>query len=132
MTGRFDAQVAVALEGVVDPCSVVSGAPLSVIDMGLILGWKVDENDNLVVHMDTTSPGCMMAGHFVADGERRLRQIPGLRSVTVLVQPSGEWTSQRITAHGHEVRDARRNFTLPSQRGLDEAVRERPSGAQNA
>jgi metal-sulfur cluster biosynthetic enzyme len=132
MTGRFDAQVKAALEGVVDPCSVASGAPLSVIDMGLVLGWKVDENDDLVVRIDTTSPGCLMAGHFVADGERRLRQIPGLRSATVVVQPSGEWTSQRISAHGNEVLSARRMLALLRQLGPEEPKREGVSGVRSA
>jgi metal-sulfur cluster biosynthetic enzyme len=132
MTGRFDAQVKVALEGVVDPCSVASGAPLSVLDMGLVLGWEVDENDDLVVRIDTTSPGCLMAAHIVADGERRLRQITGLRSATVVVQPSGEWTSERITGHGHEVLRARRTLALLRQLGPEEPGREGVSGVRSA
>jgi metal-sulfur cluster biosynthetic enzyme len=43
-----------------------------------------------------------MSGHFVADAQRRLQAILGLREVIVRVDPSGDWSPDRISARGME------------------------------
>jgi metal-sulfur cluster biosynthetic enzyme len=98
------------LAAVPDPCSVAAGAPLGLLDMGLVRSWQVDAEDRLTVVLDVTSPACMMAGHFVADAEARLKAIPGLRGVVVRVEPSLEWSEERLTPRGREILERRRSL----------------------
>jgi metal-sulfur cluster biosynthetic enzyme len=109
--------VAQALAAVPDPCSVAAGAPLGLLDMGLVRSYEIDAADRLTVVLDVTSPACMMAGHFVADAETRLRQIPGIREVTVSVQPTLEWSEARLTPHGRAVLERRRKLARERIRG---------------
>lgn len=46
-----------ALENVVDPCSIAAGAPINVLDMGIIRDI-VPEGENVVVGLRPTSPFC--------------------------------------------------------------------------
>jgi metal-sulfur cluster biosynthetic enzyme len=108
MSQAWDRQIAQALESVPDPCSVAAGAPLSVSDMGLVRGWTVSADGDLEVRLDVTSPLCLMAGHFVADAQRRLNAIEGLRTVVVKVDPSGLWSTDNISRRGRARLDARR------------------------
>jgi metal-sulfur cluster biosynthetic enzyme len=100
--------VAETLAAVPDPCSVAAGAPLGLLDMGLVRSWQIDVDDHLAVVLDITSPACMMAGHFILDAQTRLARIPGIRSVEVRVEPSFEWSEERLTARGREILERRR------------------------
>jgi metal-sulfur cluster biosynthetic enzyme len=104
----WDAEIAAALEAVQDPCSVAAGAPMSLLDMGLVRGWEVSPDGDLDVRLDVTAPVCLMAGHFVADAQARLSAIDGVGEVTVRIDPSGDWSPERISARGRELLAARR------------------------
>lgn len=104
----LEREIATALSAVDDPCSVAAGAPLSLLDMGLVRGWELSPDGDLEVRLDVTTPVCMMAGHFVADAQARLEAIPGLGRVTVRVDPSGDWSPERISPSGRERLDRRR------------------------
>ena len=100
-TGWED-KIAAALADVADPCSVAAGVPLSLLDMGLVRGWELSEEGDLEVRLDVTAPVCLMSGHFVADAQRRLEAIPGLRQVTVTIDPSGDWSPERMSGGAAE------------------------------
>ena len=68
MTGALDDAVRAALHQVCDPCSIAAQAPVSIIDMGLVRDWKVD-NGELVVRMALTSPSCTMGPHMMRAAE---------------------------------------------------------------
>jgi metal-sulfur cluster biosynthetic enzyme len=106
VSGAIDEDVREALSTVFDPCSVAAGAPLSLIDMGLVHGWSF-ENGHLQLRLDITSPACAMAGHFIAEAEQHLRVLGGVTSVGISVQPSGTWTPDRITPEGRRLLDNR-------------------------
>jgi metal-sulfur cluster biosynthetic enzyme len=102
--------IAEILASVPDPCSVAAGAPLGLLDMGLVRSWTIDDEDHLSVILDITSPACMMAGHFILDAETRLAEVPGIRSVSVRVEPSFEWSEERLTPRGAEILARRRQL----------------------
>jgi metal-sulfur cluster biosynthetic enzyme len=106
-----------ALAAVPDPCSVAAGAPLGLLDMGLVRSWEIDADDRLTVVLDVTSAACMMAGHFVLDAETRLREIPGVRSVSVRVEPTLEWSEEWISERGRALLARRRALARERIRG---------------
>lgn len=97
-----------ALERVFDPCSLAARAPVSIVDMGLVLGWRVDEAAHLTVRMCVTSPCCTLAPNIAAGAERELRRIEGVGDVTIELDAATFWTPERMTDRGREVLRLRR------------------------
>ncbi len=87
MSDPLDDEIRAALEMVCDPCSIAANAPLSIVDMGLVRGWSVDEQRKLTVRMCLTSPSCTMSPHMVKAAEQLLLAIPGLSSARVEIDP---------------------------------------------
>jgi metal-sulfur cluster biosynthetic enzyme len=103
MSGDWDRQVRAVLESVPDPCSVAAGASVGLLDMGLVRGWEVSSDGEVDIRLDVTSPVCLMAGHFVAEVQARLEEIPGLGRITVRIDPSGCWSPEQMSARGREL-----------------------------
>jgi metal-sulfur cluster biosynthetic enzyme len=112
MNQARDQAIREALEQVCDPCSIAANAPISILDMGLVRGWSVDEQDNLVVHMCVTSPSCAMGPHMVRAAEDLLSNIPGLNSARVDIEPGEFWTPDDMTGRGRGLLEARRSASL--------------------
>jgi metal-sulfur cluster biosynthetic enzyme len=112
MNAELDQAIAAALHQVCDPCSIAANAPLSILDMGLILGWEVDDEMNLVVRMCITSPSCTMGPHMVRGAESLLAQIPGLRSARVEIDPAVFWTPEQMTRSGRDTLSTRRSASV--------------------
>ncbi|MEU6148243.1 iron-sulfur cluster assembly protein [Streptomyces sp. NPDC047081] len=108
MSSALDEQISTALEEVHDPCSVAAGAPLGLLDMGLVRDWELDAAGRLTVRLRVTSPLCTMAGHFVLDAEERLAELEGVNSVEVVVDSTLDWTPDSISEKGHRVLEERR------------------------
>jgi len=97
---RFDEQIRAALGRVYDPCSLAANNALSLIDMGLVREWRVDEHANVHVTMCVTAPSCLMAPKFLEAARQELRKIEGIGSVEVEVDPTIMWTPDLMTATG--------------------------------
>ncbi|MGQ4598934.1 iron-sulfur cluster assembly protein [Nocardia sp. R6R-6] len=83
------------LREVIDPCSVGSGNPMNIVEMGLIKA--IDINGGAVrIDMCLTSPTCMMLEHFVAEARRFIGRLPGVTEVDVRGDVGLEWTPDRI------------------------------------
>jgi metal-sulfur cluster biosynthetic enzyme len=89
-----------ALDLVCDPCSIAAQAPLSIVDMGLVRGWTIDEEGNLIVTMCVTSPSCTMGPHMVRAAEEALSNIAGVKSAHVHVDPDFFWSPDSMTSKG--------------------------------
>jgi len=106
VTGRpappasLDLEVEAALGRVYDPCSLAANNPLSLIDMGLVLGWDFDPHGNLSVRMCVTSSTCLMAPKFLGAARQELEKIEGIGSVAVDVDPSVLWGPELMTDEG--------------------------------
>lgn len=73
------------LKGVVDP-----EIGLDVINLGLIYDVKV-EGDAVSVLMTLTSPGCPVAGMFIANVKNAVEAIPGVASCNVDLTFTPPW-----------------------------------------
>lgn len=96
---EIDADVAEALRTVVDPCSAATGAPLNLLDMGLVRrAERVD--DRVEVELRLTSPICWNAAPMIEAVEQAVSRIAGVRRVTCTADHGLEWMPDMITAEG--------------------------------
>jgi metal-sulfur cluster biosynthetic enzyme len=100
------------LDRVYDPCSLAQRNPMSLIDMGLVLGWDLDEEGHLEVRMCVTSACCTMAPHFTEAARRELEKLPEVHSVEVVVEAGFFWTPDRMTVRGKARLAERRRATV--------------------
>jgi metal-sulfur cluster biosynthetic enzyme len=112
VNGTLDERVREALDRVCDPCSVAAHVPVSVVDLGLVQGWQVDQEGNLLVRMCLTSWGCTLSPNIVRAAEGELAKIPELRSVRVEIDASVLWTPDRMSAPAREALRARRESSI--------------------
>lgn len=82
--------ISAALAGVYDPCSIAAGRPSSLIEMGLVTGWSL-ENGVLTVTFCVTFAGCTMAPHFTEAARVELAKLPGVREVVTVVDTAYVW-----------------------------------------
>ena len=91
MSPDLRASVDAALRTIVDPCSIATGAPIDLIDMGLLVA--VGEQDGtLVVTLRLTSPTCWQVGNIIGELQRKLRSLPEVRHVRCVVDMNAVWT----------------------------------------
>ena len=88
------AEVCAALDGIVDPCSVVAGAPAGIAEMGLVREVAIGEcveGTTVRVRIGLTEPGCMMGASFVVKARERLAALPGVARVDVELDHAADW-----------------------------------------
>jgi metal-sulfur cluster biosynthetic enzyme len=83
--------IASALRDVVDPCSIATGVPVNLPDMGLVKDVRVSDGSVQII-LRVTSPLCMQVGNIVDAVESRLSRIPGITSVVCTIDASADWT----------------------------------------
>ena len=88
--GLTEDQVKLALRRVKDP-----ELNLNILDLGLIYGIRVEEN-NVAVDMSLTSPGCPSGPEIMSEAEQQLKAIPGVGAVAMNLVWSPPWTPERI------------------------------------
>lgn len=89
------------LNEVIDPCSVSAGAPLSILEMGMVTGCEIDNAGHVAIRLRLSSPGCLMGGlMFAPDIEHRLGQVDGVASVSIELDDPHSWSENAISAEG--------------------------------
>lgn len=96
-----------ALEDVKDP----EIPKLSVVDMGIITGVKIDESDFVKIKMTPTFAGCPAVNVMKSDIEKRLSDLP-VTGIEVEVNYDIQWNSNMISERGKEMLKES-NFALP-------------------
>ncbi len=92
--GMNEATVRAALNEILDPCSVVAGAPAGIGEMGLIRRLEVRDAPGGVaveVHIGVTEPGCMMGASFAIRARERLEALAGVTDVDVRLDHAADW-----------------------------------------
>ena len=98
MTAAQDTVLA-ALGEVHDPCSVASGRPISLVDMGIVWDCEVD-GDVARVRLLPTTPGCLLLGAIAESVEARVLEVPGIGTVELSLMTGVWWSTERMTAAG--------------------------------
>ncbi|MBI4376212.1 MAG: DUF59 domain-containing protein [Elusimicrobia bacterium] len=64
---------------------------ISIVDLGLIYGARIEEDDSVKVTMSLTSPACPYGPALLASVHGALAKIPGVRDVDVDLTFSPTW-----------------------------------------
>jgi len=86
-------QVLEALKEVTDP-----EVGINVVDLGLIYGIRIDENDNVTITMTMTTPMCPVTSIILADVQLRLERIPGIGKVNIELVWEPAWSAEMISS----------------------------------
>jgi metal-sulfur cluster biosynthetic enzyme len=105
-TAELEIRVRDCLRQIHDPCSIATGHPLHLEEMGLIKSIVVDADAaRVVVDIRLTSPSCTMVGYFVTEiQELVVAAAPEIRDVEVLFDHGLDWAPDMMS---EEVRQAR-------------------------
>lgn len=84
-----------SLRRVVDPCSIATGVPIDIVDMGLVKTVARDAG-RVAIRLRLTSPVCWQAARIVSQIEEVLSAVPGVTEIACNLDPFGEWTPDMI------------------------------------
>lgn len=70
---------------------------VNIMDLGLIYGVIIDENNNATIQMTLTTPGCPMSESIQNGVKYRIKMINGINDVAVLLTFDPPWTPERMT-----------------------------------
>ena len=102
------AQITAELDEIKDPCSIASGTPMGLAEMGLVDAIECDEEGAVLVKLRLTSPFCHMIGYFKKEAIRRIEGLPGVAAVDLQADNGLAWSPSRISPAAA----ARRNIYL--------------------
>lgn len=84
-------QVLDALRSVVDP-----EVPINVVDLGLIYGIDLLDNNEVKIRMTMTAPQCPMSGYLMQQVEQAVRTLPEVTEVSVDLVFDPPWEPSMI------------------------------------
>jgi metal-sulfur cluster biosynthetic enzyme len=99
MVSVTEANVRAALDAVVDPCSVVAGAPAGLVQMGLVRALELSEGDagaTIRLRIGVTEPGCLMGASFAAQARAQLERLDGVARVEIELDHANDWMPSDI------------------------------------
>src|ERR1700676_4692110 len=96
MTTFSQEDVISRLHEVIDPCSAATGAPLSIVEMGMIQSVEIVSR-NVVVSLRMTSPLSHALPYLQMEVERVLTGITGVDGVKCTFDHGGNWQPDNMT-----------------------------------
>lgn len=81
-----------SLEQCMDP-----EVPLNIVEMGLIYGIDVAENNDVNIRMTMTTKGCPLHETLVQDATRFVKKVPGVNDVKVDIVWDPPWSMDRMS-----------------------------------
>ena len=92
MSNVNEDQVRDSLKQCMDP-----EVPLSIVDMGLIYGIDVTENNDVNIKMTMTTKGCPLHETMVDDVKRYAKKVSGVNNVDVEIVWDPPWTMDKMS-----------------------------------
>ena len=71
--------------------------PLSIVDMGLIYGINISENNDVKIKMTMTTKGCPLHDTMVDDVTRYTKKVPGVNNVQIDIVWDPPWTKDKMS-----------------------------------
>lgn len=98
MAEKIGEQVVIeALKKCMDP-----EVPLSVVDLGLIYGVDINDNNDVNIRMTMTTRGCPLHETLVGDVKRYLGKVDGIGNINVEIVWDPPWSSDRMSPDAKE------------------------------
>ncbi|MEX0656202.1 MAG: PqqD family peptide modification chaperone [Nitrosopumilaceae archaeon] len=71
--------------------------PINIVDMGLIYGINVSENNDVNIKMTMTTQGCPLHDTLVSDVTRYAKKVPGVNNVKVDIVWDPPWSIDKMS-----------------------------------
>lgn len=71
--------------------------PVNIYELGLIYDINVDEQNAVKIKMTLTAPACPVAGTLPGEVEKRIENIPEVKSATVELIWEPAWSKERMS-----------------------------------
>ena len=100
MPDRHDALralITAELDEIKDPCSLASGTPMGLAEMGLVDTIAIENGGTVLVKLRLTSPFCHMIGYFTKEATRHIEGLPGVTGVELQADNGLDWSPSRIS-----------------------------------
>jgi metal-sulfur cluster biosynthetic enzyme len=88
--------VRTCLSEIIDPCSVGTGLPLNILDMGLLQDIDI-QGGHVAVRLRLTTPMCMLFPHFLDEVHNRVGALPDVDSVTCETDAGMDWGPEMMS-----------------------------------
>lgn len=103
--------------------------PLNIVEMGLIYGIDVIENNNVNIKMTMTTQGCPLHETLIQDVTRYAKKVPGVNNVKVDIVWEPKWTMDSMTEEGKaKIQNMSKTMTTPAPINYETAL---PQGVGN-
>ena len=76
--------------------------PINIVDMGLIYGIDVVDNNDVNIKMTMTTQGCPLHETLVSDVTRYAKKVPGVNNVKVDIVWDPPWTMDKLSDEAKE------------------------------
>jgi len=110
-TSAFDPEIAGTLRRIVDPCSIATGVPINLIDMGLVLDAARDGR-TARIKLQLTSNLCMQLGNIETKIYEEVGALADIDDVAVAVDYEAEWLPSMVARGADAALRERRPFPL--------------------
>ncbi|MBI1829475.1 MAG: DUF59 domain-containing protein [Thaumarchaeota archaeon] len=77
--------------------------PINIVDMGLIYGVKVSNDNKVDVKMTMTTRGCPLHETLVSDVKRYVNKVSGVSGVNVEIVWEPAWTPEKMSEEGKKL-----------------------------
>ena len=106
--------------------------PLSIVDMGLIYGINISENNDVKIKMTMTTKGCPLHDTMVDDVTRYTKKVPGVNNVQIDIVWDPPWTKDKMSDEakammqkmGSQNTPARINYEAALPQGVGKLVKQ--------
>ena len=102
--------------------------PLSIVDMGLIYGIDVTENNDVNIKMTMTTKGCPLHETMVDDVKRYAKKVSGVNNVDVEIVWDPPWTMDKMSDEAKAMMKTMGSQNTPAPINYETAV---PQGVGN-
>lgn len=92
---------------ILDPCSVASVSPMSLLEMGMVREVRISQSGEVDVDLRLSAPSCLMVGVMNKEANRRIGAIDGVTAVRLNPDDGLDWNPD-FMAEAAKRRRARR------------------------
>lgn len=111
MSTPLTERVNAALDTVMDPCSVATRHPLSIVELGLVVDVGADPDGRVRVQLRPTSQSCTLIPSIMQAVEERVSELDGVSAVDVSLARDAVWSPDLMTEGGRRRLEAARERT---------------------
>src|SRR5574341_1275261 len=86
--------------------------PINVVDMGLIYGVNVTDDNKVDIKMTMTTRGCPLHDTLVSDVKRYVNKVSGVNGVNVEIVWEPAWTPEKMSEEGKKLINYEKQKTI--------------------